>query len=138
EGDRVDAEGRRNHAAVRLIGPHDLRDPEAAYRASRYAVAVDTDTLDVHNRNLVRARGDVPTLLDHPGTDIRVRAAIPDDEGSSRQDTAALVDGRCDRRCRASTVREVELLLHRELHADWSADQEGAGYDDGLGTGIDL
>ena len=90
ELDRVDAELARDQVGVALVGPHQLRDAEAAQRAGGRQVGVervgvDRDVLDVVGAGRGEAR-----LLRHARADVGVGAAVPPHLALARHDAAVL------------------------------------------------
>ena len=112
--DRIDSQLARHHVGVALVGPHQLRDAEAAQRAGRrqirvQRVRVDRDVLDV-----VRARRGEAGLLRHARPDVGVGAAVPPDLALARADAAVARNAALDAEAARVLGDGEELLFHRE------------------------
>src|SRR4029077_2355559 len=114
ELDGVDAEAARHHVGVALVGPHELRDAEAAQRAGRGQIGVERVRIDVHIVDVVRAGGGETGLLRHARPDVGVGAAVPPDLALARDDAALLGYAALDAEGARVLGDGEELLLHRE------------------------
>ena len=121
---RIDAERARNQIGVALIGPHQLRNAEAAQRAGRRSVGVDRVGADRHVVDVVGAGRGEARLLRYPRTNIRVGAAVPPHVAAACRDTAVARHGALDAKRRRVLGDVVELLFHGDRDLDRTPHQQ--------------
>jgi len=118
ELERIELERARDHVGVALVGPHQLRNAEAAQRPRRRQVGVERVGIDPDVVDVVGAGGGKARLLRHPRADVGVGAAVPVHLAFARGDAAALVEAGLDAERAGMAGDGVELLFHRERDLD--------------------
>ena len=126
ELDRIDAERSGDDVGLPLVGPHQLRDAEAAQRAGRRLVRVDGVVVEGDVLDVVRAGGGEAGLLRHARPDVRVRAAVPVGLDLAGDHPAVVGHAGLDAHGRAMLGDGVELLVHRQGDAHRLADEQRA------------
>ncbi len=125
ELERIELERARDHVGVALVGPHQLRNAEAAQRPGRRLVGVERVRIDPDVVDVVGARGGKARLLRHSRPDVGVGAAVPVYLAFARGDAAALVDAGLDAAGAGMAGDGVELLLHGQRDLDRSPRDHG-------------
>ena len=127
EFDRVDLELPCDQVRVALVGPNELRNPEAAQGARRREVRVDGVRVDADVVDVVRSSRRKARLLRHARADVGVRAAVPPDLALARGEAAVLRHPTLDARVVDVLGDHVELLFHceRDLHGTTDEHREG-------------
>ena len=117
ERDRIEPKRPRHHVGVALVGPHQLRNAEAAQRAGRRQVGVERIGIDLHVLDVVGTGRGEARLLGDARPDIRIGAAVPPHLARPRRD-AAVLDPALDAERAGMLGQGIELLLHgeRDLH----------------------
>ena len=138
ELDRVDAERARDQVGVALVGPHQLRDAEAAQRAGRRAVGVELEGIDADVLDVVGTGGGEAGLLRDARADVRIGAAVPQHVALARDDAAVLADAALDAERGRMLGQRDELFLHRQRDLHGPAHDQRQRRDQGLELDIDL
>ena len=94
ELERIDAELARDEVGVALIGPHQLRNAEAAQRAGRRPVGIELVGIDRDIVDVVRTGRGEARFLRHARSDVRIGAAVPPHLAGARGDAAVARDAR--------------------------------------------
>ncbi len=114
EVERIALKRTRDHIGVALIGPHQLRDAEAAQGAGRRQIGVERVGIDRNVIDVVGARRGETRFLRHPRADVGKGAAVPPHVAFARHDLAVLVDAGLDAERARMLGDGVEHLVHGE------------------------
>ena len=113
EFERIALERARDHVGVALIGPHQLRNTEAAQGAGRRQVGIERIGIDRDIVDVVWARSGEAGFLRHARADICIGAAVPPHLAFARDDAAVLVETAFDAERARMFGDRVEMLFHR-------------------------
>ena len=121
-----------------LIGPHELRDAEAAQRTRRRPVGVERRGIDIDVLDVVRPRRCETGFLRYARADIGIGAAVPPDLAFPARDAAVRVDGTADAERVGVLGDGVELLLHGLRHPHRTTHQHRQRQGQRLHLDVDL
>ena len=138
QGQRIHADGPRDHVGVALVCPDELRHAKPAQRACRRQVGVDLVGIDPDVLDVVRAGGGETRFLCDPRPNLGVGAAVPPDLAGTSRDAPVARDAALDPQRGCVFGDRVELLLHRERDLHRPVDDQGRRRDERFELDVEL
>src|SRR5204863_9670898 len=113
---RVDAELARDQVGVALVGPHELRDAEAAQRPGGRQIGVERVGVDRDMLDVVGTRRSEARRPRYARPDVGVGAAVPPHLALPGDDAPVLAHAALDAESAGVLGDVEELLLHRQRY----------------------